>query len=47
MAGANVSFSPIERSQALTSMYSLVYRFGTPSMFLTFAPDDLGLPLVL
>ena len=28
-------------------MYSLTYRYGIPSVFLTFAPDDVGSPLVL
>jgi hypothetical protein len=47
MAGAKVPYSPAERNEALTKLYSMTYRFGTPSVFLTFAPDDLGSPLVL
>jgi len=47
MAGAKVPYSPAERNQALSKMYSMTYRFGIPSVFLTIAPDDIGSPLVL
>lgn len=38
--GANVDYSPMERSHAITDLYSYVQYFGTPSVFLTIAPDD-------
>ena len=47
LAGAKVPYSPAERNEALTKMYSMTYRFGIPSVFLTFSPDDIGSPLVL
>ena len=46
LAGAKVPYSPAERNEALTKMYSMTYRFGIPSVFLTFSPDDIGSPLV-
>ena len=47
MAGAKVPYSPAERNEALTKMYSMTYRYGIPSVFLTISPDDIGSPLVL
>ena len=47
MAGAKVPYSPAERNEALSKMYSMTYRYGIPSVFLTISPDDIGSPLVL
>jgi hypothetical protein len=47
MAGAKVPYSPAERNEGLTKMYSMTYRYGMATTFLTLAPDDTGSPLVI
>ena len=40
VAGADVPFSPLQRKKIATRIYSMVHRFGLPSLFLTISPDD-------
>lgn len=47
LASGDTAFSPSETSAALSKMCGMVARHGTPSVFLTIAPDDMKNPLVL
>ena len=39
--GAKTEFSPSARAAAISTLYAYVQHFGCPSVFLTFAPDDV------
>ena len=41
ISGAKVVGSPGERKSAIETMMSMVQFFGSPSIFFTFAPDDI------
>ncbi|EPZ36432.1 DNA helicase PIF1, ATP-dependent domain-containing protein [Rozella allomycis CSF55] len=45
--GKNVPYGPIQRKNAMSQLYALVFRFGLPSVFFTFAPDDVHNPLAI
>ena len=45
--GARVSFTASERAHVVTLIYGLAHRFGSPSQFLTVAPDDSNETIIL
>ena len=47
ISGAKVVGSPGERKSAIETMMSMVQFFGSPSIFFTFAPDDIHSILTL
>lgn len=47
MCGKKVPYSPMERDDAMGSLIAITQRFGTPSIFLTIAPDDTHNPMTL
>jgi hypothetical protein len=38
--GSNIPHSPAERAMVVSEMIGMAHRFGNPSLFFTFAPDD-------
>jgi hypothetical protein len=47
IAGSSIAYSPTEQAASLSKMYSLVYRFGWPTWFLTIAPDNNNSELII
>ena len=47
LCGNKVPFGPAERNLGITKLYSLVHRYGLPSIFLTISPDDVHSPMAL
>lgn len=47
MCGKHVPYSPMERDSTMGQMCAVTQRYGTPSIFLTIAPDDTHNPLIL
>ena len=41
LLGQQVPYGPVERKQASSRLYSLVHRFGLPSLFITISFDDM------
>jgi len=41
VASAKVPYSTAHRKAAMGHLYAMVYHFGVPSIFFTFAPDDV------
>jgi len=41
VASAKVSYSTAQRRAAMAHLYAMVYHYGVPSVFFTFAPDDV------
>ena len=41
VTGAKAPYTAAQRKAAMSHLYAMVYHFGVPSVFFTFAPDDV------